>query len=84
MSDEQTPDEQSADEQPDHVLMSMSVSRDGGRTWSEPIEVMPGDELPSLMTSTWPPCECYRCVPIRRRELSESLRLVNERSRTRV
>ncbi|OKK10093.1 hypothetical protein AMK33_14170 [Streptomyces sp. CB02400] len=46
------PAEQSADEQPDHVLMTMSVSRDGGRTWSKPIEVMSGDDLPPRMTST--------------------------------
>ncbi|ROQ81566.1 hypothetical protein EES39_12625 [Streptomyces sp. ADI92-24] len=45
----------------EQTLMTMRVSRDSGRTW-EPQKTMRGtDDLPPLLTSAWPPCECHQC-----------------------
>ncbi|OEJ95871.1 hypothetical protein J116_016695 [Streptomyces thermolilacinus SPC6] len=42
-------------------LLTLRVSRDGGRTWGERTVVHSRDRLPPLHTSVWPPCACPRC-----------------------
>ncbi|MFE7620943.1 hypothetical protein [Streptomyces sp. NPDC057496] len=49
-----------AGQQPGPVLMSLRVSRDGGRTYGPVREFRRGDDLPPLESSTWPPCQCPR------------------------
>lgn len=44
-------------------LMSLRVSRDGGRTWGAEVVVMSSEALPPLQTGVWPPCQCLRCLP---------------------
>ncbi|RSS35068.1 hypothetical protein EF902_38890 [Streptomyces sp. WAC05858] len=44
-------------------LMSLRVSHDSGQTWSAEVVVISSDPLAPLLTSTWPPCQCLRCVP---------------------
>lgn len=44
-------------EQPGPVLMSLRVSRDGGRTYGSVREFRTGDDLPPLDTLAWPPCQ---------------------------
>lgn len=42
-------------------LMTLRVSRDGGRTWSPIQEIRPDDSgLSPQMLSAWPPCRCPR------------------------
>ncbi|TSB31581.1 hypothetical protein FNJ62_03180 [Streptomyces benahoarensis] len=42
-------------------LLTLRVSRDGGRTWS-PEKVIRGREnLSPLVSVVWPPCACPRC-----------------------
>ena len=48
------------DERP---LMTIRVSRDGGRTWSPTRRVLPGTPLSPLESMAWPPCACARCRP---------------------
>lgn len=43
-------------------LMTLSVSRDSGRTWEQERSVSVADGLAPLATSAWPPCLCPRCV----------------------
>lgn len=46
--------------QPDpEPLMTLRVSHDSGRTWGPRRAVRGGDPLVSSM---WPPCECWRCL----------------------
>ncbi|OYP17304.1 hypothetical protein CFC35_24695 [Streptomyces sp. FBKL.4005] len=42
-------------------LMTLRVSRDSARTWDSAQAVFATDDLPPLVTSAWPPCECRRC-----------------------
>ncbi|MFJ3162125.1 hypothetical protein [Streptomyces kanasensis] len=44
-------------------LLTLRVSRDGGRTWSAPRAYRATDRLPPLMSGVWPPCRCPRCAP---------------------
>ncbi|UUS31519.1 MULTISPECIES: hypothetical protein [Streptomyces] len=44
-------------------LLTLRVSRDGGRTWSAPRVYRATDRLPPLMSGVWPPCRCPRCAP---------------------
>lgn len=46
----------------DRPLMVMRVSRDSGQTWGPEQAVAATDDLPPLLTSAWPPCECWRCT----------------------
>lgn len=46
----------------DRPLMTMRVSRDSGQTWGPEQAVATTDDLPPLLTSAWPPCECWRCT----------------------
>ncbi|RZB17142.1 hypothetical protein StrepF001_20390 [Streptomyces sp. F001] len=46
----------------DRPLMTMRVSRDSGRTWGSERAVFATDDLPPLLTSEWPPCQCPRCM----------------------
>ncbi|CAL9294385.1 hypothetical protein [Streptomyces sp. NPDC095602] len=46
------------DERP---LLTLRVSRDGGRTWGDRTVVHSRDRLAPLHTSVWPPCACPRC-----------------------
>lgn len=39
-------------------LLTIRVSRDSGRTYGEPIEYRPDDELPPMQSQAWPPCQC--------------------------
>lgn len=45
---------------PDHPLLTMRVSRDGGRTWAATREIWPKDCGVPLASSVWPPCLCPR------------------------
>jgi hypothetical protein len=49
-------------EPPEHPLMTLRVSRDGGRSWAPVQEIWPDDchEAPWSLTSAWPPCQCPR------------------------
>jgi hypothetical protein len=49
----------------DRPLMTMRVSRDSGQTWGPERAVSTTDDLPPLMTSQWPPCQCWRCARAR-------------------
>lgn len=42
------------------LLLTLRVSRDGGRTWETRREIHSTDPLAPLMTSMWPPCQCPR------------------------
>lgn len=46
----------------DRPLMTLRVSRDGGRTWSPVREVWPDDcdVAPWSLCDYWPPCTCPR------------------------
>ncbi len=47
--------------QPPTRLLSLRVSRDGGRSWG-PVRSITSDEvLAPLATGVWPPCRCPRC-----------------------
>jgi hypothetical protein len=79
-----------AESKPEPItLMTMHVSRDSGRTWSPAVEIRSSDDLPPLMTSIWPPCECPRHRTQRKREEEEVTQLLadvrarNRWSRTR-
>lgn len=45
----------------DQPLMTIRVSRDGGRTWSATRRFLPNSPLPPLDSMVWPPCACARC-----------------------
>ena len=56
------------------TLMTIRVSRDGGRTWTTTKRIREGDSTLGVdVTNAWPPCRCARCKPQRERE-SELLR----------
>ncbi len=44
------------------ALMTLRVSRDGGRTWSETVEITERKAGPPPLSSQWPPCRCRRCT----------------------
>lgn len=44
----------------DRPLMTMRVSRDSGRTWTDRREIWPDKSLAPAMSSVWPPCNCPR------------------------
>lgn len=46
----------------DRPLMTVRVSRDSGQTWEPEQAVFTTDDLPPLMTTAWPPCQCPRCA----------------------
>lgn len=46
-------------EPPTNPLMTLRVSRDSGRTWTDRREIRPEDCAP-LTSSVWPPCLCPR------------------------
>lgn len=46
----------------DRPLLTLRVSRDSGQTWETEQAVFPTDDLPPLMTTAWPPCQCPRCA----------------------
>lgn len=46
-------------------MMSLSVSRDSGKTWSATVEYTLDLLRLPLASSTWPPCQCPRCIPAR-------------------
>ncbi|URN16449.1 hypothetical protein MW084_11440 [Streptomyces sudanensis] len=43
-------------------LLTLRVSRDGGRTWGPRRTYRPTDRLVPLTTGIWPPCRCPRCA----------------------
>lgn len=47
---------------PDRPLMTLRVSRDGGRSWSPVRKVWPDDchASPLSLSDCWPPCACPR------------------------
>ena len=45
----------------DQPLMTIRVSRDGGRTWSPTRRFLAGTAPPPLSSMAWPPCACARC-----------------------
>ncbi len=46
-------------------MMTLRVSRDGGKTYG-PVRVVRSTEpLSPVETSAWPPCRCARCAPAR-------------------
>ncbi|GGU73351.1 hypothetical protein GCM10010260_01290 [Streptomyces filipinensis] len=45
----------------DSPLMTIRVSRDSGKTWGPETVVFARDDLPPLITTEWPPCQCRRC-----------------------
>lgn len=54
------------------TLMTIRVSRDGGRTWT-PRQAIKSKNAGQPYTNAWPPCECPRCTP----------RTINRRNRDR-
>ncbi|MFE1574638.1 hypothetical protein [Streptomyces fradiae] len=42
-------------------VLTLRVSRDGGRTWGERTVVRVRDRLVPPHSSVWPPCACPRC-----------------------
>jgi len=42
-------------------LLTLRVSRDSGQTWGSERVVFATDDLEPLITTGWPPCECWRC-----------------------
>lgn len=45
------------------LLMTLRVSRDAGRTWSQTTRVQSGDPYVILSDpGRYPPCECPRCL----------------------
>ncbi|MFG3223068.1 hypothetical protein [Streptomyces sp. NPDC048185] len=57
--------------------MTIRVSRDGGRTYGELIEVEPVGFLPPVQIDQWPPCQCpkHRAARAEGRVLPQSSRL---------
>lgn len=49
-------------EQPKKML-TIRVSRDGGRTYGPPVEVDPDRDCTPEITSQWPLCRCPRHCP---------------------
>ncbi len=44
-------------------LLTLRVSRDGGRTWGTRTAVWSSrDDLPPTLSTAWPPCRCPRCA----------------------
>lgn len=43
-------------------LLTLRVSRDGGRTWGAPRAYRVTDRPAPLGSSVWPPCLCPRCA----------------------
>ncbi|AWW43405.1 hypothetical protein DN051_43360 (plasmid) [Streptomyces cadmiisoli] len=43
------------------ALLTISVSRDNGRTWEGTRTFRSSDNVSPLMGSMWPPCACRRC-----------------------
>lgn len=46
----------------DRPLVTIRVSHDSGQTWELEQAVFATDDLPTLMTAEWPPCQCRRCA----------------------
>ncbi|OPF79649.1 hypothetical protein VT50_0215435 [Streptomyces antioxidans] len=44
------------------AMMTMRVSRDGGKTYGPTRVVRTTEPLRPLETSVWPPCQCPRCA----------------------
>ncbi|MFD5573964.1 hypothetical protein [Streptomyces cadmiisoli] len=42
-------------------LLTLQVSRDGGRIWDDTQTISSGDSLDPLSDAAWPPCQCPRC-----------------------
>ncbi|MEW1868747.1 hypothetical protein AB0420_11425 [Streptomyces caelestis] len=58
------------------TLMTIRVSRDSGKTWEPEKAYRSSDDLPALMTSAWPPCECWRHRAQREREEEQTQQLL--------
>ncbi|MFE9664268.1 hypothetical protein [Streptomyces sp. NPDC005955] len=43
-------------------LLTLRVSRDGGRTWGDPQGVYASTKPAPILTSVWPTCACPRCA----------------------
>lgn len=53
----------SSDDDQAPPMLTLRVSRDGGRTYG-PARVIPaGADLEPLLSSQWPPCRCPRHCP---------------------
>lgn len=48
---------------PGRPLLTLRVSRDGGRTWGARTVVHREADLTPLRSSVWPPCRCPACDP---------------------
>ncbi|WP_331452703.1 hypothetical protein [Streptomyces sp. SS162] len=48
-------------DQEEWPVLTLRVSRDGGRTWGERTVVRVRDRLVPPHSSVWPPCACPRC-----------------------
>ncbi|ADI10664.1 hypothetical protein SBI_07544 [Streptomyces bingchenggensis BCW-1] len=46
----------------DRAMMTLRVSRDGGKTYGPTRVIRSTDPLRPLETSVWPPCQCPRCI----------------------
>lgn len=46
----------------DRPLMTMRVSHDSGKTWGPERVVFATNGLRPLITTEWPPCQCWRCA----------------------
>ncbi|URM91065.1 hypothetical protein LUW75_14915 [Streptomyces sp. MRC013] len=44
-------------------VLTLRVSRDGGRTWGERTVVRSREKLAPPHSSVWPPCRCPKCRP---------------------
>lgn len=66
--DKETEETENAPETPAQPLLTLRVSRDGGKSWEPEKVIRADDDLEPLMTSAWPPCRCPGCLPGRVRE----------------
>ncbi|MCP9958608.1 hypothetical protein [Streptomyces sudanensis] len=48
-------------------LLTLRVSRDGGRTWSAPTILRDREKLTPAYSPAWPPCACPCCRTARTR-----------------
>jgi hypothetical protein len=60
-------------------LMTIRISRDSGRTYTEPIEVRANPNRPpsNAWAEGWPPCQCptHRAARAEGREIPQAIRL---------
>jgi hypothetical protein len=49
-------------EERERPLLTLRVSRDGGKTWGKRVEITSTAPVSEMWVHTWPPCACPRCA----------------------